>query len=271
MTRARVQQQAPPNPVHVERRDVSYLLEDDAPRKSPLVRIVIVVVLAAAALFAWRQFRPAPAATNQVAEVGTNPTPDHQPSPTPQTSVQQPQATPVTTPTPQVDTPPVAVPSSEAQSANAAATPESTPESTSTPETSESSDRSAEDSSPTRREPVRAEPVRPVAKPAPKPKPATPVDPVKQAEAYLYGRGVAKDCDKAVSLLKSAADKSNVRARSTLGSMYATGHCVSRDLPTAYRYFALVLRTDPENTTASQNLQSIWQQMTPPERQSATK
>jgi hypothetical protein len=53
--------------------------------------------------------------------------------------------------------------------------------------------------------------------------------------------------------------------------MYATGHCVSRDLPTAYRYFALVLRTDPENGVASQNLESLWKQMTPPERQAATK
>jgi TPR repeat protein len=70
-------------------------------------------------------------------------------------------------------------------------------------------------------------------------------------------------------MLKGEADKSNVRARSTLGSMYATGHCVSRDLPTAYRYFALVLRTDPENGVASQNLQNLWKQMTPPERQAA--
>jgi Sel1 repeat-containing protein len=263
-------QQAPPNPVHVERRDVSYLLEDDPPRKSPLVKIVIVVVLAAAGLFVWRQLRPTPAATSQIAEVGTNPTPDHQPSPTPQTSVQQPQATPVTTPTPQVDTPSVAAPGSESHPEEASATPASTPEPSAAPE-NRSPDEPTKEASPARPEPVRAEPVRPVAKPAPKPKPATPVDPVKQAEAFLYGRGVAKDCDKAVSLLKSAADKSNVRARSTLGSMYATGHCVSRDLPTAYRYFALVLRTDPENTTASQNLQSIWQQMTPPERQAATK
>jgi putative CocE/NonD family hydrolase len=45
--------------------------------------------------------------------------------------------------------------------------------------------------------------------------------------------------------------------------MYATGHCVSSDLPTAYRYFALVLRTDPENGAASQNLESLWKQMTP--------
>ena len=137
------------------------------------------------------------------------------------------------------------------------------------PETStESSD--ADDSREEEAARSRPEPAKPVAKPRPAPKPS-PADPVKQAEAYLYGRGVAKDCDHAVALFKSAADKSNARARSALGSMYATGHCVARDLPTAYRYFALVLRTDPENATASQNLESIWKQMTPPERQAATK
>lgn len=255
----------------VEKRDVSYLLDDDAPRKSPMLKILLLLIVAAVGFFLWRQLKPAPATTNQVADVSKSPVASEQADPAKtQPSPEKPEATPQTTPTPPVNTPAVAAPSSESQSADAAAKPASTPESTPS-DTTESSDESAEDSPSTRPEPVRTEPVRPVAKPAPKPRPATPVDPMKQAEAYLYGRGVAKDCDKAVSLLKSAADKSNVRARSTLGSMYATGHCVSRDLPTAYKYFALVLRTDPENTTASQNLQSIWQQMTPPERQAATK
>ena len=56
-----------------------------------------------------------------------------------------------------------------------------------------------------------------------------------------------------------------------MGTMYATGHCVSRDLPSAYKWFALALRVDPNNSVVERNLSSVWNQMTPPERQLATK
>jgi hypothetical protein len=51
--------------------------------------------------------------------------------------------------------------------------------------------------------------------------------------------------------------------------MYATGHCVGRDLPTAYRWFARALHEQPSNTRLQQNLQVIWNQMTPSEKQIA--
>jgi hypothetical protein len=93
----------------------------------------------------------------------------------------------------------------------------------------------------------------------------------RRGEAYLYGRGVPANCDQAIKYLKSASDKSNAKARSAFGTMYATGHCVSRDLPTSYRWFALALRIDPNNQILEKDLSAVWNQMTPPERQLATK
>jgi len=93
----------------------------------------------------------------------------------------------------------------------------------------------------------------------------------RRGERYLYAKGGAEDCTNALKYLKMASDKQNPKARSAMGTMYATGHCVSRDLPSAYRWFALALRADPNNSVVEQNLSSVWNQMTPPERQLATK
>ncbi len=93
----------------------------------------------------------------------------------------------------------------------------------------------------------------------------------RKGEAYLYGRGVPENCDEAVKNLKAAAAKSNAKARSAFGTMYATGHCVPRDLPTSYLWFALALRVDPNNQILEKDLSAVWNQMTPPERQMATR
>lgn len=93
----------------------------------------------------------------------------------------------------------------------------------------------------------------------------------RRGEAYLYGRGVRGNCDEAVKNLKMASAQSNAKARSTFGTMYATGHCVPRDLPTSYLWFALALRVDPTNQILEKDLNAIWNQMTPPERQQATR
>jgi len=93
----------------------------------------------------------------------------------------------------------------------------------------------------------------------------------RKGEAYLYGRGVPKNCDEAVKNLKTASAKSNAKARSAFGTMYATGHCVPRDLPTSYLWFAMALRVDPNNQILEKDLSAVWNQMTPPERQIATR
>jgi hypothetical protein len=106
-------------------------------------------------------------------------------------------------------------------------------------------------------------------KTAAKPPAAKPDDPVLLGEKYLYGRGVPQSCDKGLRYVKPAAEQSNPKAMITMGALYATGHCLSRDLPTAYRYFALALRKDPENSALKQNAEMVWGQMTPSERQLA--
>jgi len=111
---------------------------------------------------------------------------------------------------------------------------------------------------------------KPAAKaPLAKPPAAKPVDAVAEAQRYIYGRGVHQDCDHGLRLLKSA--QSNPTAMISLGALYSTGTCTPRDLPTAYRWFALALHKQPENQALQDDLQKLWSQMTQPERQLAIK
>jgi hypothetical protein len=89
-------------------------------------------------------------------------------------------------------------------------------------------------------------------------------------ERYLYGNGVPQNCARAESSLRTAAMHGNSKAQTVLGTMYATGHCVGRDLPSAYRWFARALHEEPQNSRISADLQVLWRQMTPQEKQLAT-
>lgn len=95
--------------------------------------------------------------------------------------------------------------------------------------------------------------------------------PAAQGERYLYGNGVPQDCALARKNLAIAADRKNSRALTLMGTMYATGHCAPRDLPTAYGWFAQALHTDPSNRRIEDDLSLIWKQMTPSEKQIALK
>jgi hypothetical protein len=111
-----------------------------------------------------------------------------------------------------------------------------------------------------------------VAKPAPTFPTVSPEDRlVDEGERYLYGRGVRADCALAQRNLMIGARQSNPKAQTLLGAMYATGHCVGRDLPTAYRWFAKALHGDPSNSRVQRDLEVLWKQMTPEERQLAMK
>lgn len=125
---------------------------------------------------------------------------------------------------------------------------------------------------------------RPRREPAPasraKPQPALPAQTAQNAaapdadleatgERYLYGTGVPQNCARAESSLRTAAMHGNSKAETVLGTMYATGHCVGRDLPTAYHWFARALHQEPQNTRISVDLQVLWRQMTPQEKQLA--
>jgi TPR repeat protein len=92
-----------------------------------------------------------------------------------------------------------------------------------------------------------------------------------EGENYLYGHGVQADCGHAGKSLLAAAAHSSQKAQSVLGTMYATGHCVTRDVPAAYRWFAKALHQDPGNLRLQRDLEVLWQQMTPEEREIAAK
>ena len=90
-----------------------------------------------------------------------------------------------------------------------------------------------------------------------------------EGERYLYGTGVSSNCSRAQRDLQAAAEQGSSKADSVLGTMYATGHCVTRDLPLAYRWFAMALQRDPGNTRLQGDLQVLWNQMSSDERQIA--
>jgi hypothetical protein len=92
-----------------------------------------------------------------------------------------------------------------------------------------------------------------------------------QGEDYLYGRGVQPDCALAGKSLLAAAAQSSLKAQSVLGTMYATGHCVTRDVPAAYRWFAKASHQEPGNVRLQKDLEALWGQMTPEERELAMK
>jgi hypothetical protein len=90
-----------------------------------------------------------------------------------------------------------------------------------------------------------------------------------QGQRYLYGTGVRQNCDLAQKSLVTAAQNSNVQAQSTLATMFATGHCAPRSLPLAYRWFAKASHQEPNNPRIEKNLEILWKQMTPEEKQAA--
>jgi TPR repeat protein len=120
---------------------------------------------------------------------------------------------------------------------------------------------------------AKAKPTAAAVAPAPKPRvaPAPRVDAVNEARKYLYGQNVPQNCDHGLRILKPLAEQSNAKAMIEMGALYSAGLCTPRDLPTAYRWFALALRKDPDNQPLQGDLQKLWGEMTQPERQLAIK
>jgi len=96
-------------------------------------------------------------------------------------------------------------------------------------------------------------------------------DPVAEAQKYIYGKGMPQDCDRGLRILKPAVNQGNPKAMIEMGALYSAGLCTPRDLPTAYRWFALALRKDPNNESLQADLNKLWGEMTQPERQLAIK
>jgi hypothetical protein len=89
-----------------------------------------------------------------------------------------------------------------------------------------------------------------------------------EGQKYLYGNGVERDCGRALEDLRMAA-RLNAEAASLLGTMYASGHCVGQNLAPAYHWYARALHDDPANNRYKSDLEVLWNQMTPQQRQAA--
>ncbi len=287
--------------------NLDYLLEDDEERKSNKgIIFLCILALAMVGGLGWLRWRngglpwlksqtsvvktaPAPGTPDATSNsspaepptpAGTQPPQPEPPSPTapvPDTSSSAPApstpapssaTTAAAAPAPAANTPPHAARSDESDSSTAPAA--STPAAESNAAAPAPSNQPAEaPDAPSPAEHTRAKsPSKPSPKTPSKPAAKAP-DQVTLGEQYLYGRGVPQNCERGLHYVKPAADQSNPKAMITMGALYATGHCLSRDLPTAYRFFALALRGDPDNAPLRQNAEMVWKQMTAEERKQA--
>jgi Sel1 repeat len=90
-------------------------------------------------------------------------------------------------------------------------------------------------------------------------------------EKYLYGRGVPSNCKRAVKSFEAAAELDDPKAMSRLGSLYASGRCVTFDRVKAYQWFARAKNVDPNDTWAEASMDMLWRSMNRTERSSILK
>ncbi len=222
----------------------AYLIEDT--RTAHWRPLLILLVLVALGLAGWWGYR-----------IYTRPDPS---------TAQQPPAPVVSDETPSTEPAPEKTVDSSGANANSTA-PENAP-AESAPVESAPPVKSAPTAS---AKPVKPPPARSPVKASAAPEADTSDALLRQGEAALNGRGPKKNCDEAARLIKAAAAKGNARAWSTLGTMYFTSNCVSRNLPAAYHWLALALHAEPNSHKLALDLTAIWNQMTPAERQLATR
>jgi hypothetical protein len=288
--------------------NLDYLLEDEEPPKRGWGKLLLIVAALALAVgfgyLHWKQGgfdwlnasnkKPAAEATpdsNQNPDSGTAPAPagaDKVPDKTSPPSANSDATPPANTApaggaasasnsTPAQAPPQNAAPDASAPAANspspAAEAPAASNSSPDSPAKKSAASTTAADTS----EPESVPLAKPSAAPKPRernavtPKPAAvqPVNSVAEAERYIYGRGVPQDCDRGVRMLK--AEHANPNALISLGGLYSTGTCTPRDLPTAYRWYAMALHKQPDNQALQDDLKKLWDKMTQPERQLAIK
>jgi outer membrane biosynthesis protein TonB len=116
---------------------------------------------------------------------------------------------------------------------------------------------------------------KPAARPAyqqKKPSPAKAAAPETDiATAADTSAAPSGNCEAQLPAMRKAAARGDAKAKADLGLVYYAGRCVPRDLPTAYHWYALALRTAPDSPQISAQLEAIWKQMSPAERQLALK
>jgi len=93
---------------------------------------------------------------------------------------------------------------------------------------------------------------------------------VAAGEKYLYGKGVPRNCNQAVTSFNEAAKQQNASAMSHLGAMYATGECVPFNRVQAYQWYSRALSQNRSNTYIEHNLNMLWREMSPQEQAQVT-
>ncbi len=279
-------------------RDLDYLLEDEPPRGHGRLYFALLLLVVSAGLLAWHWQRDGypwagliqrPATSAAPVTAATAPPPQASTPPAvipvePTANPAPPETQAATAATGEAPQPPAAEPSAGSAPPAGPATKASEPttqtsedgnagEATGKAPAAEAPQTGAAETPETERKEAPAVVAKKIT---PKPSPAAPAVTfedrlVADGERYLYGRGVPEDCERAQRNLQIAARQSNAKAQTMLGAMYATGHCVGRDLPSAYRWFAKALHGDPGNSRVQRDLEVLWKQMTPEERLLAMK
>ncbi|MGA9040950.1 MAG: hypothetical protein WB421_10480 [Terriglobales bacterium] len=265
-------------------RSLDYLLEDEPEPGHKRIYLAVLLLIAAVAMLAWR-WRHSGFFTQTHPTVVTTPNDTTSSSPdasTPATSA--PPTEPAPTPSSSSETT-TGIPPAQASQAPTAesAKPADSGQSNAAADNSTASTAKPESPSTATATSVPEQKPAPVPAPTVKASPKIPKEPkvpsapplsaqdmlVAEGEKYLYGNGVPQNCGRAEKSLLLAAQHASSKAESVLGTMYATGHCVGRDLPTAYRWFAKASHQDPSNDRITRDLEVLWKQMTAGERQLA--
>jgi len=101
----------------------------------------------------------------------------------------------------------------------------------------------------------------------PKPKTLGERDPLLiQADKYIQGRGVRKNCSTGINLLRQAVTEGNPAASVKLGALYWSGTCVTQSKVTAYQWFSRAHSMEPTNRWVERSRNSLWGSMSPEEQ-----
>jgi hypothetical protein len=92
-----------------------------------------------------------------------------------------------------------------------------------------------------------------------------------KAQQYLQGRGVRQNCEQGLLYLKAATKQNDPDAAVQMAALYASGHCLRQDRVEAYRWFRSASDLQPPNRWIEKNLNLLWAEMTPAERQRISK
>lgn len=88
-----------------------------------------------------------------------------------------------------------------------------------------------------------------------------------KAQKYLHGQGVRQNCEQGLIYLRAAARENDPKAAIQMGALYSSGFCVAQDRVKAYQWFNTAREMDPDNRWIARNLDHLWADMTPRERQ----